>query len=135
MRRIPSPSQTVGPFFHFGLTDLNVRKLAADDVPGARIRLEILVTDGDGIPVPHDAMLELWQADSRGHYAQSPEDFGGFGRLETDERGCCMFETIKPGGVPGPDGRMQAPHINVIVFARGLLMHLHTRIYFEGDPD
>ena len=134
MSRIPSASQTVGPFFHFALTDPARGTLAGDDVPGERIRLEIWVTDGDGAQVSHDCMLELWQADSQGRYAQSPADFGGFGRLSSDAHGCCIFQTIKPGRVAGPEGRAQAPHINLIVFARGLLKHLYTRVYFAGDP-
>ncbi|MEO8592861.1 MAG: protocatechuate 3,4-dioxygenase subunit alpha [Candidatus Solibacter sp.] len=134
MSRIPTASQTVGPFFHFALTDGELGTVAGEDVPGERIRLEIEVVDGDGGHVVHDGVLELWQADSMGRYAQSSADFRGFGRLATDDHGCCTFQTIKPGRVPGPEGRTQAPHINVIVFARGLLKHLHTRIYFAGDP-
>ena len=92
-------------------------------------------------PVP-DAMIELWQADAGGKY-QHPEDtrpiapdpaFCGFGRLATDDCGACRFETVRPGRVPGPNGALQAPHINVHVFARGMLWHLFTRIYFAGDP-
>ena len=133
MSRIPSASQTVGPFFHFALTDAELGTMAGDDLPGERIRLENYVVDGDGVYALHDCMLELWQADSAGRYAQSPADFRGFGRLATDDHGGCIFQTIKPGRVPGPEGRTQAPHINVTVFARGLLKHLHTRIYFAGD--
>lgn len=84
-------------------------------------------------------MIELWQADSAGRYPHPLDPCGGsdqlygFGRLETDRNGCCTFETIKPGRTPAPDGSLQAPHINLVVFARGLLKHLHIRIYFEGD--
>ena len=135
MTRIPSASQTVGPFFNFALTtNPNLGILARSGVPGERIRLEFRVTDGDGAPAPGDCMLELWQADSAGRYAQTAADFAGFGRLETGQDGACIFETVKPGRVAGPDGRLQAPHINVVVFARGLLIHLHTRVYFAGDP-
>jgi protocatechuate 3,4-dioxygenase alpha subunit len=134
MSRIPSASQTVGPFFNFALTtNANLGVLAREGVPGERIRLEFRVTDGDGAPVRGDCMIELWQADSTGRYARTAE-FGGFGRLETDQNGCCTFETVKPGRVASPDGSLQAPHINVMVFARGLLRHLHTRVYFAGEP-
>lgn len=140
MSRIPSASQTVGPFFNFALTtNPQLGTLACDGVPGERIRLEFRVTDGDGAPAQGDCIVELWQADAAGRYPH-PLDTGaaagfcGFGRLETDQNGCCTFETVKPGRVAGFDDRLQAPHINVIVFARGLLQHLHTRVYFSGEP-
>jgi len=133
MSLIPSASQTVGPFFNFALTtNADLGFLARAGVPGERIRLEFWVTDSDGAPAQGDCMIELWQADSAGRYART--EFGGFGRLETDPNGCCAFETVKPGRVAGLDGRLQAPHINVLVFARGLLKHLHTRAYFAGEP-
>ncbi|MBI3207582.1 MAG: protocatechuate 3,4-dioxygenase subunit alpha [Candidatus Solibacter usitatus] len=141
--RIATASQTVGPFFNFGLTaNPSLGKMAGDGAQGERIRLSLRVVDGDGIPAPGDAMLELWQADANGKY-NHPEDtrpvtadaaFCGFGRLETDGNGTCVFETVKPGGVPQPDGTLTAPHINVSIFARGLLKHLVTRVYFSGDP-
>lgn len=138
MKFQPTPSQTVGPFFHLGLTDgESVGEIAGKSVAGEHIRLRCRVLDGDGHPVP-DAMIELWQADSEGHY-RHPEDPGpnsaylGFGRLPTDEHGTCTFETIKPGPIPAPDGPTQAPHINVSVFARGLLKRLATRIYFAQE--
>ena len=134
MSLIPSASQTVGPFFNFALTtNAALGVLAREGAPGERIRLEFRVTDGDGAPAPGDCMIELWQADSAGRFAQTAE-FCGFGRLETDRNGGCVFETVKPGRVMGPGGSLQAPHISVIVFARGLLRHLHTRVYFAGDP-
>ena len=134
MNRIPTASQTVGPFFNFGLTaNPDLGRIAGPDVEGEHIRLLIRVLDGDGAPTPGDSMIELWQADSSGSYAGS-EAFHGFGRLETDTAGCCAFETVRPGRAPGPDGGLQAAHINVVIFARGLLRHLHTRIYFDGDP-
>ena len=133
---IPTASQTVGPFFNFGLTsDARLGVIAGAGATGERIRLAIRVTDGEGVPTPGDCMIELWQADSAGRYAHPLDprsagaEFHGFGRLETDRDGCCTFETIRPGRVAG-----QAPHINVVVFARGLLRHLHTRLYFAGDP-
>ena len=134
-------SQTVGPYFAIGLTWLERSDLAEPGVPGERISIEGRVLDGDGNPVP-DAVLEVWQANSHGKYAH-PEDtqkkpaepaFRGFGRIPTDDEGRFRFTTIKPGPVPGPDDRMQAPHIAVTVLARGLLRRLVTRIYFPGEP-
>jgi protocatechuate 3,4-dioxygenase alpha subunit len=143
MSLIATASQTVGPFFHFGLTtNPALGCLAREGAQGERIRLSIRVVDGNGDPVPGDAMIEIWQADANGKY-DHPEDtqdkipdpgFLGFGRLETSQDGRCVFETVKPGRVPGPDGALQAPHINVTLFARGLLKQLNTRIYFAGDP-
>jgi protocatechuate 3,4-dioxygenase alpha subunit len=137
VRHIPTASQTVGPFFNFGLTaNPKLGIVAGPDIPGERIRLTFRVIDGDGAPAPGDAMIEIWQADAAGRYTD-PLDaagpFHGFGRLETDFDGRCTFETIRPGSVAAPGG-LQAPHFNVLVFARGLLRHLHTRVYFEGDP-
>lgn len=140
MSRIPSASQTVGPFFNFALTtNPQLGTLTSAGVPGERIRLEFRVTDGDGEPARGDCIVETWQADPAGHYPHALDSGGapgfcGFGRLETDQNGCCAFETVKPGRVAGFDDRRQAPHINVIVFARGLLKHLHTRVYFAGEP-
>jgi len=97
------------------------------------------VLDGDGAPVD-DAVLEIWQADAEGRY-DHPDDgrpadprFRGFGRALTDEAGRYRFVTIRPGRVPGPDGAPQAPHVNLTVFARGLLKQLTTRIYFADEP-
>jgi protocatechuate 3,4-dioxygenase alpha subunit len=130
MSLTPSGSQTVGPFFNFGLTtDRELGILAREGTEGERVKLEFRVLDGDGAPAPGDAMIELWQADARGRYTEADPHFRGFGRLATDRDGVCVFDTIKPGRV----GR-QAPHINVTVFARGLLKHLHTRVYFGGEP-
>ena len=138
-----SPSQTVGPFFAFGLTpaDYDFRgifsnDLTAEGVTGERIRLDGTIVDGDGAPVA-DAMIEIWQADAQGRYPTGGDRantaFKGFGRAETKE-GRFSFTTVKPGPVPGPKGSTQAPHLNVTIFARGLLTHLTTRIYFEGEP-
>jgi protocatechuate 3,4-dioxygenase alpha subunit len=125
---VATPSQTVGPFFHVGLTaDSALGPVAPHGVSGERLRLRVRVLDGDGEPVP-DAMIEIYQADAGGNYAQPP--FTGFGRLPTDEHGTCVFDTIRPGAV-WVGG--QAPHVNVCVFARGLLRYLYTRIYFAGD--
>jgi protocatechuate 3,4-dioxygenase alpha subunit len=132
MNHTPTASQTVGPFFNFALTtNAALGNLAAPGLEGDRIQLSFRVIDGAGVPTPGDSMIELWQADSAGRYDGA---FHGFGRLETDQNGRCTFQTIKPGRVPAPDGGCQAPHINVTFFARGLLRHLHTRVYFEGDP-
>jgi protocatechuate 3,4-dioxygenase, alpha subunit len=137
---IATGSQTVGPFFHVGpaATDRLGRMVDAA-TPGEHIVLAIQVIDGDGVAVP-DALVELWQADAAGHYAPTPAPdaeppaFSGFGRLGTDANGWCRFETIRPGAVDDDGAARQAPHVNVCVFARGLLRHLYTRIYFEGDP-
>lgn len=138
-----TPSQTVGPFFHFSLTTEKccVRCIAGPSVKGERVLLTVRVLDGSGEPVP-DAMVEIWQANSEGKY-NHPDDrqaktielgFLGFGRMGTGENGNCEFETIKPGRVPGPKDVAQAPHLNVAVFGRGMLKQLYTRIYFAGDP-
>ncbi len=136
-------SQTVGPFFAPTLLREDARRnvLIQPETTGERIRIEGHVLDGDGVPVP-DAMVEIWQANAHGRY-NHPADRGsaaldpsflGFGRSGTAEDGSYWFETIKPGPVPFNGERMQAPHICVTVFARGLLNHLVTRLYFEDDP-
>jgi protocatechuate 3,4-dioxygenase, alpha subunit len=132
-------SQTAGPFVHLGLTDHgSVARLASEEYEGEHIRLRCRMFDGDGMPVT-DAIIEIWQADSAGNYAQTHEArtkssrFRGFGRLALAEDGSCLFETIKPGCVAGPASTRQAPHINVSIFARGLLKRLATRIYFENE--
>ena len=136
-------SQTVGPFFEpCLLRDGACRnELAGPETVGERIRIEGRVLDGDGVPVP-DAMIEIWQADAHGHYnhpadtgtALSDSGFTGFGRSGTEADGSYWFETIKPGPVPFDAQQWQAPHIVVTVFARGLLNHLVTRLYFAGEP-
>jgi protocatechuate 3,4-dioxygenase alpha subunit len=143
MSLIPSASQTVGPFFNFALTtNRNLGTLAREGASGERIRLAFRVMDGDGAPTPGDSMIELWQADAEGRYAHALDpraadadpNFYGFGRLETDANGECVFETVKPGPVPDGNGGIQAPHINVVILARGLLKQLYTRVYFAGEP-
>jgi protocatechuate 3,4-dioxygenase, alpha subunit len=142
-----TPSQTVGPFFEYGLTprgayewnDTFTNNLVTSDASGRRIRVEGRVLDGDGQPVP-DAMLEIWQADAQGRFAnrldkRTPPTFKGFGRCGTDSSGAYAFDTIKPGSVPDPDGEPQAPHLLLAVFARGMLRHLYTRIYFGDEAD
>jgi protocatechuate 3,4-dioxygenase alpha subunit len=141
-----TPSATVGPYFliglgpsQFGGKDTILNSLVTPDASGERIRIEGRVLDGDGVPIP-DAAVEIWQADAAGRYAHPVDQrslpnsaFRGFGRAPTDGEGRYWFETIKPGIVPGPDGKPQAPHIAVNVFARGLLKHVTTRIYFSDE--
>lgn len=129
----PTPSQTVGPFFSFALLDTIGNELVPPGTPGA-IRIEGTVIDGSGDVVP-DAMVELWQANGAGRYpdAADPHGFTGLGRSGTEDGGRFTFTTIKPGVVPGADGAPQAPHIDVAVFARGLLKQLMTRIYFPDE--
>ena len=144
-----TPSQTVGPYFAYGLTpggkyewnDAFSNDLVTPDVSGDRIRIAGQVFDGDGAVIP-DAMLEIWQADAQGRYA-NPRDtralpnaaFKGFGRCGAGAKGEFSFDTIKPGTVPDPDGKPQAPHILLAVFARGMLLHLYTRIYFDDEAE
>jgi protocatechuate 3,4-dioxygenase, alpha subunit len=137
----PTGSQTVGPYLRIGLTPMFVTEIAGPEVPGTRVTIRGRVLDGDGKPV-NDALIEVWQANADGRYAH-PDDtreqplaggFLGFGRSPTDDDGVFHFTTIVPGQVPGPDGQMQAPHLVVLVFMRGLLRHLVTRLYFPGDP-
>lgn len=136
-------SQTVGPFFSPALLRDDARRnvLTRPETAGERIRIEGRVLDGDGVPVP-DAMVEIWQANAYGRY-NHPTDQGpaaldasflGFGRSGTEEDGSYWFETVKPGPVPFDGERLQAPHICVTVFSRGLLNHLVTRLYFEDEP-
>jgi protocatechuate 3,4-dioxygenase alpha subunit len=141
MSPMPTPSQTVGPFFHIGLPDERPELVPPDD-PDA-IHIVGTVFDGEGEPVS-DAIVEFWQANRAGRYAH-PEDareelpleegFDGFGRSGTDEQGRFEFVTVKPGVVPGPGGRPQAPHIDVSVFARGVLKRIATRIYFPDETE
>jgi len=136
-------SQTVGPFFSPALLREGARRnvLILPETAGERIRIEGRVLDGDGIPVP-DAMVEIWQANAHGRYnhpadqGSAPLDpsFLGFGRSGTAEDGSYWFETVKPGPVAFDRDRLQAPHICVTVFSRGLLNHLVTRLYFEDEP-
>jgi protocatechuate 3,4-dioxygenase, alpha subunit len=142
MDLIPTPSQTVGPFFQLCLTAERgcIKRIAGPQTRGERIWLRVRVLDGDGTPL-NDAMIEIWQANAEGKY-NHPDDkqqksidseFLGFGRLGTAEDGSCEFESIRPGRVPGPGDVLQAPHLNVAVFARGMLKQLYTRVYFAGD--
>ena len=150
-----TPSQTVGPFFAYGLTPKGRNKwdpngtyswketagdnLITPDATGQKIHIEGCISDGDGAPI-NDAMLEIWQADSQGRYlharGQAPRPnakFTGFGRSATDRQGLFGFDTIKPGAVMGADGKPQAPHIVFCIFSRGMLRQIYTRLYFSDE--
>jgi protocatechuate 3,4-dioxygenase alpha subunit len=128
-----TPSQTIGPFFKHGLTWEGGENLFPESAPGKRIRLAGVVTDAAGKPMP-DALIEFWQADAQGAFGPArPGASGGFGRVATDAAGRYTIKTVLPGPVAGPDGRKQAPHILVVLFARGLLAQVVTRVYFEGE--
>ncbi len=133
MSDIATPSQTVGPFFHIGLDRIAVNDLTASLATAERIHISGQVLDGDGKPVI-DALIEVWQADAHGAYASPQSPFKGYGRIATDAHGAFSFTTIKPGRVAGSRATLQAPHIAVNIFMRGLLKHLVTRIYFPGEP-
>jgi protocatechuate 3,4-dioxygenase, alpha subunit len=133
--------QTVGPFFSIGFSWLYRDNLAGTGVSGERVEIVGRILDGDGNPVP-DGIVEIWQANSQGKYAH-PDDpqekrveagFTGYGRVPTNDAGRFRFTTIKPGRVLGPDGNLQAPHLEISVFTRGLLRRLITRIYFPEEP-
>ncbi|MGB7727158.1 MAG: protocatechuate 3,4-dioxygenase subunit alpha [Candidatus Acidiferrum sp.] len=136
-----TPSQTVGPFFSIGFAWLERADLTEGASGEAKVTICGRVLDGDEKPVP-DALLEIWQADADGRYADEEDarermaagKFFGFGRVPVNDRGEFFFTTIKPGSVEGRDGTRQAPHLVVSVFMRGLLKRLITRIYFPGDP-
>jgi protocatechuate 3,4-dioxygenase alpha subunit len=144
-----TPSQTVGPYFHIGLirSGDNMNMMVNDETRGQRILVRGNVFDGDGEPIP-DAMLEVWQADAEGIYghpadprhADADPAFDGFGRAPTDDSGEYFIKTIKPGSIEQGGQAAIAPHINFRVFARGMLIHAYTRMYFpnekenEGDP-
>jgi protocatechuate 3,4-dioxygenase alpha subunit len=136
-----TPSQTIGPFYFGTLIKAYKCDLTPAGVAGERMEVVLKLHDAQGAIVP-DGLVEIWQANSHGRY-NHPDDrrnlpldasFEGFGRASTDTGGCAHFSTVKPGRVPWPAGGMQAPHINVSIFARGLLNRLATRLYFDGDP-
>ena len=136
-----TPCQTVGPFFAVLAPERGRLSLVTGSTPGQRIVLDATVRDGAGQPVP-DALVEIWQANAAGR-CNHPDDprgagrdpaFDGFGRIHADEAGGFSVQTIKPGPVPGPEGRPQAPHLLIGLFARGLLTRLVTRIYFADEP-
>jgi len=140
-----TPSQTVGPFYWGTLVNAYRCDMAPAGVAGERIDLALTLHDVEGAVVP-DGFFEIWQANSHGRY-NHPEDrrnlpldagFEGFGRASADSAGVARFATVKPGRVPwlhgGKEGGLQAPHLNLSIFARGLLNRLATRLYFDGDP-
>lgn len=138
-----TPSQTAGPYVHIGMvpaaaglpvrTQERLDVLAGAEALGARIRIEGIVYDGSGAAV-RDAMLELWQADSTGRY--NAPGFLGWGRAVADfKTGLWSFETIKPGAARGREGKPEAPHVTLYVFARGINIHLHTRMYFPEEEE
>ena len=126
-----TPSQTVGPYVSIGLLrELVPTALAPPDDPSA-VRIHGRLFDGAGEGVP-DGMVEIWQADRDGRYGTAA--FQGFGRSGTVDAGRFEFVTVKPGRVPWPEGGMQAPHLAVGVFARGLLKRVVSRLYFPDEP-
>ena len=136
-----TPSQTIGPFYWGTLVKGYHHDLAPPGVAGERVELVLGLYDVEGVLVP-DGLIEIWQANSHGRY-NHPDDrrnlpldtgFEGFGRASTDAKGEAHFTTVRPGRVPWPAGGMQAAHINLSIFARGVLNRLATRLYFDGDP-
>jgi protocatechuate 3,4-dioxygenase alpha subunit len=135
-----TPSQTIGPFFSVALIWPDGPDVVAAGTPGA-VRIGGRVLDGAGEPVP-DALVETWQADPQGCFAHpddprgpSNQEFRGFGRCPTDAQGRWAVRTLRPGPVPAPDGGVEAPHLDVSVFARGLLGRVVTRIYFPDEAE
>lgn len=145
-----SPSQTAGPYVHIGMTP-NFCDLpgvyAADmgstmingEVEGQRITLAIRLIDGAGVPLS-DGLIEIWQADANGRFVgpvalNSVPAFTGWGRQASDASGLTIFETIKPGRVAGPDGKLMAPHVSLWIVARGINIGLQTRLYFDDEAE
>ena len=140
MSLFASGNQTVGPYLHIGLAWLKTTEIAGKGIKGERVVIAGQLIDGDGVGV-NDGVIEIWQANADGKYAH-PEDaqkkalekgWRGFGRAFTNAAGGFRFTTIKPERVPALDGRLQAPHLVVAVFMRGMLKHLATRIYFPEE--
>ena len=148
-----TPSQTGGPYVHIGLLpqQANIEvfennfnnQLVQENTLGERIRLEGQVFDGLGLPL-RDVLIEIWQADANGVYPSTADiqdkvvdpNFLGWGRTGADfETGFWSFNTVKPGAVPGRKGTTQAPHIALIIFARGINIGLNTRVYFEDEAE
>ena len=148
-----TPSQTGGPYVHIGLLpqQANIEvfennfnnQLVQEKTLGERIRLEGQVFDGLGLPL-RDVLIEIWQADANGVYPSAADiqgkvvdpNFLGWGRTGADfETGFWSFNTVKPGAVPGRKGTTQAPHIALIIFARGINIGLNTRVYFEDEAE
>ena len=145
-----SASQTIGPYFAYCLTPepwgregITSNQLAAANTSGDRIRIQGRVLDGAGVPVG-DALVELWQANAAGRYRHPADDraelplddgFIGFGRCMTDDEGAFSFLTVKPGPVSGRGNQAQAPHVSLIVQARGMQSHVFTRLYFADEAE
>ena len=137
-----TPSQTVGPFLAIALPWPDGEAVVPEGAPGALV-VSGRLTDGNGDPIP-DGLIETWQADAAGGFTHpddprgrcdpQPPGFRGFGRSATDAEGRWWIRTVKPGPLPGIDGATEAPHIDVSVFARGMLDRVVTRIYFPDDP-
>jgi protocatechuate 3,4-dioxygenase alpha subunit len=128
-----SASQTIGPFFRYGLAWDNGEYAFAKDAPGEHIELTGILTDGSGSPIV-DAMIEFWQADAEGRFSGPGKgSCPGFARCYTNTEGRYTLHTVKPGAVAGPDGGPQAPHILVCLFSRGMLAQVYTRVYLEAD--
>ena len=133
-----TPSQTAGPYVHIGMTPSleaitgpNVKDLGSGPVDagtGPRVTITGRIFDGSAAPVS-DAVVEIWQADAGGNHAQA------WGRAAADSTGSFSFDTVKPGRVPGPDGKPMAPHVTLWIVARGINVGLHTRLYFEDEVD
>ncbi|MCI0918553.1 protocatechuate 3,4-dioxygenase subunit alpha [Pseudomonas stutzeri] len=143
-----TPSQTAGPYVHIGLAlaaagnparELEIwNEMAKPDAAGEHILLVGQVFDGMGHLV-RDSFLEFWQADHAGEYHSrfDPEQsFNSFGRTATTfDAGDWTIRTVKPGQVKNRTGELMAPHVNVSLFARGINIHLHTRIYFDDETE
>ncbi|MFC7753670.1 protocatechuate 3,4-dioxygenase subunit alpha [Tsukamurella soli] len=137
----PTPSQTVGPYWSIGLYIGDGGEVVPEDAEGALL-IELTVLDGAGDPIA-DVLLETWQADAAGRFNHpddprgaaepTPPGFRGFGRIIVDQHGTGLVRTVKPGALPAEDGLVEAPHIDLGVFARGMLERLFTRIYFPDE--
>ena len=138
-----TPAQTAGPYLRIGLLRDFVVAAVVDPADPRAIRIRGRLTDGAGDGVP-DGMVETWQANAAGRYRHPADErdelpleegFLGFGRSGTEDDGRFEIVTVKPGRVPSPEGGLQAPHIEVVVFARGLLKHAVTRLYFPDEAE
>ena len=141
MSHVLTPSQTIGPFYWGTLVNAYRADMAPPGTAGERVEIVLSLFDTQGALVP-DGLFEIWQANSHGRY-NHPDDrrnlpldsgFEGFGRASTNARGESHFATVRPGRVPWPAGGQQAAHVNISIFARGVLNRLATRLYFDGDP-
>jgi protocatechuate 3,4-dioxygenase alpha subunit len=140
----PTPSQTVGPYFTMRVAGEGENVLTTPETVGERVRIEGFVYDGDRNHI-EDALIEVWQANAAGRYHHPADDrddvpldaaFSGFGRCASDfKTGAFSFLTIKPGAVPHPSGGLQAPHLSLIIQARGMLDPTYTRVYFSDEAD